>query len=222
MKMIKIEGVTKSIKGSMVLENVSMTAESGVVTGLSGINGSGKTMLMRVIAALVKPSDGMVEIDGKLLWRDMAFPDSVGVLIENPAFLDTYTGFANLEMIASIRNRVGKDRIGEVIRKVGLDPDDKKKYRKYSLGMKQRLGIAAAILEEPEIVLLDEPTNALDSAGVDILKDIVFEEKARGATVVITCHDQVILHELADKVYFMESGRIVGYEDVGEEVGGVE
>lgn len=220
--MIKIEGVTKSIKGSMVLENVSMTAESGVVTGLSGINGSGKTMLMRVIAALVKPSDGMVEIDGKLLWRDMAFPDSVGALIENPAFLDTYTGFANLEMIASIRNRVGKDRIGEVIRKVGLDPDDKKKYRKYSLGMKQRLGIAAAILEEPEIVLLDEPTNALDSAGVDILKDIVFEEKARGATVVITCHDQVILHELADKVYFMESGRIVGYEDVGEEVGGVE
>ena len=222
MKMIKIEGVTKSIKGSMVLENVSMTAESGVVTGLSGINGSGKTMLMRVIAALVKPSDGMVEIDGKLLWRDMAFPDSVGALIENPAFLDTYTGFANLEMIASIRNRGGKDRIGEVIRKVGLDPDDKKKYRKYSLGMKQRLGIAAAILEEPEIVLLDEPTNALDSAGVDILKDIVFEEKARGATVVITCHDQVILHELADKVYFMESGRIVGYEDVGEEVGGVE
>lgn len=218
--MITIDKVSKDINGVCVLQDICMTANPGRVTGLSGINGSGKTMLMRAIAALIKPTEGTIEIDGKQLWRDIAFPNSIGVLIENPAFLDTYTGFKNLDMIASIRQRIDREQIRETIRKVGLDPDDKKKYRKYSLGMKQRLGIAAAIMEKPDIVLLDEPTNALDSKGVDILKKLVWEERQRGATVVITCHDHAILRELADEIYFMEEGRVTNHEVLDKEAGG--
>lgn len=130
-------------------------------------------------------------------------------MIENPAFLDNYSGFANLKMLAEIRNIITDENIREVISRVGLDPDDKKKYKKYSLGMKQRLGIAGAIMEQPDILLLDEPTNALDTKGVEMLKNIVQEEKKRGALIVLTCHDAEILEEMADEIYFMENGRII-------------
>lgn len=148
-------------------------------------------------------------INGKEIGKDMDFPDNLGLLIENPAFLDNYSGFANLKMLAEIRNIITDENIWEVISRVGLDPDDKKKYKKYSLGMKQRLGIAGAIMEQPDILLLDEPTNALDTKGVEMLKNIVQEEKKRGALIVLTCHDAEILEEMADEIYFMENGRII-------------
>ena len=206
---IKIEHVTKKFKDHVVVDDVSMKLESGTVTGLKGINGSGKTMLMRLMCGLILPTEGKVLIEGKELGKDMDFPDSLGLLIENPAFLDNYSGFANLKMLAEIRNIITDENIREVISRVGLDPDDKKKYKKYSLGMKQRLGIAGAIMEQPDILLLDEPTNALDTKGVEMLKNIVQEEKKRGALIVLTCHDAEILEEMADEIYFMENGRII-------------
>ena len=209
MTKIQLENVTKRFKEHTVVDSVSMELVSGSVTGLKGINGSGKTMLMRLMCGLILPTEGRIMINGKELGKDMDFPDNLGLLIENPAFLDNYSGFANLKMLAEIRNIITDENIWEVISRVGLDPDDKKKYKKYSLGMKQRLGIAGAIMEQPDILLLDEPTNALDTKGVEMLKNIVQEEKKRGALIVLTCHDAEILEEMADEIYFMENGRII-------------
>ena len=141
---IKITDVNKTIKKAPILRDINLEFTGGKVYGLRGKNGSGKTMLMRVICGLISATEGTVEIDGKILGKDMTFPDSVGVLIENPAFIGNYTGFKNLKVLASIQNRVDDEHIREVIRQVGLDPDDKRTYRKYSLGMKQKLGIAAS------------------------------------------------------------------------------
>ena len=205
MTKIQLENVTKRFKEHTVVDSVSMELVSGSVTGLKGINGSGKTMLMRLMCGLILPTEGRIMINGKEIGKDM----DLGLLIENPAFLDNYSGFANLKMLAEIRNIITDENIREVISRVGLDPDDKKKYKKYSLGMKQRLGIAGAIMEQPDILLLDEPTNALDTKGVEMLKNIVQEEKKRGALIVLTCHDAEILEEMADEIYFMENGRII-------------
>lgn len=205
---IVLNYVSKTIRGIEVLQNVSLRMDAGRVTGLEGVNGSGKTMVMRVIAGLVKPTSGTVEIDGRELGELMAFPPSIGLLIENPAFLPSRSGTENLELLASINNRIGSEQIEQVIAMVGLDPHDRRPFKKYSLGMKQRLGIAAAIMESPDIVLLDEPTNALDSSGVTMVKRVVAAQRARGATVVLTCHDREILYELADEVYAMAEGRI--------------
>ena len=209
MTKIQLENVTKRFKEHTVVDSVSMELVSGSVTGLKGINGSGKTMLMRLMCGLILPTEGRIMINGKEIGKDMDFPDNLGLLIENPAFLDNYSGFANLKMLAEIRNIITDENIREVISRVGLDPDDKKKYKKYALGMKQRLGIAGAIMEQPDILLLDEPTNALDTKGVEMLKNIVQEEKKRGALIVLTCHDAEILEEMADEIYFMENGRII-------------
>jgi ABC-2 type transport system ATP-binding protein len=187
--------------------------ESGEIIGLKGVNGSGKTMLMRLIAGLILPTGGRILIDGEELGKDITFPRSIGILIENPAFLDSYSGFKNLQMLASIKGVVGDDDVRAAIERVRLDPDDKKKYRKYSLGMKQRLGIAAAVMERPDIVILDEPTNALDSDGVEVVKEILREEKKRGALVIISCHDFETLKSLSDRMYLIEAGRLKEYSE---------
>ncbi|MDY5577957.1 MAG: ATP-binding cassette domain-containing protein [Lachnospiraceae bacterium] len=209
MTKIEIKNVTKKFRNHTVIDNVSLEMRSGTVTGLRGINGSGKTMLMRLICGLILPTEGEILINGKVLGKDMDFPESLGFLIENPAFLESYSGFDNLKMLANVKRCISDQEIMDVISRVGLDPTDKKKYKKYSLGMKQRLGIAGAIMEKPDIVLLDEPTNALDTKGIDMLKKIVSSEKERGALVVLTCHDTAILEEMADEIHFMEDGRIV-------------
>lgn len=208
MTVIEIKNVTKRFHKNVVIDHVSLKITSGTIVGVRGINGSGKTMLMRLMCGLILPTEGTVSINGKVLGKDMDFPESVGLLIENPSFLDNYSGFDNLKMLASVREIISDEEIKEAIRLVGLDPEDKKKFRKYSLGMKQRLGIAGAIMEHPDIVLLDEPANALDTAGIEILKTVVAKEKKRGALVVLTCHDTKILEEMADEIYFMENGRI--------------
>ena len=160
--MIKLEDVSKNIKDRIVLDHINFTFEDGKVYGLKGINGSGKTMLMRLIAGLIFPSDGKIFVSEKELGRDISFPESIGLLLENPVFLDRYTGLENLKLLAELSGSVDVEKLKQILIKVGLDPDDKRKYRNYSLGMKQRIGIAAAIMDEPSILLLDEPINALD------------------------------------------------------------
>lgn len=206
--MIYVGGVTKVIGKQIVLDNVTATFPTGSIIGFQGINGSGKTMLLRVIAGLIKPTEGVVSIDGKRLWKDIPMPESMGVLIENPAFLDPYTGFQNLAMLASLKGNHNKRAIGAALRSVGLDPTDKRKYRKYSLGMKQRLGIAAAIVNAPDVVLLDEPTNALDESGLEMLNQVIVDQKKRGATVLIASHDRQFLESLADGILLFDKGKV--------------
>lgn len=151
-------------------------------------------------------------INGRELKKEMDFPESIGVLIDSPAFLDGYSAYDNLRYMASVKNKVSGEEIKDLLKKVELADAGKKKYKYFSLGMKQRLGIAAAIMEHPDIILIDEPTNALDSKGVEMVKCILQQEKERGALIVLTCHDYSVLKELSDSIYFIEEGRVVGYE----------
>lgn len=208
---IKISHVSKTIKNNPVIKDISMELQSGAVYGFKGINGSGKTMLMRLISGLIRPSQGEISMNGKILGKDISFPNSIGVFLENPAFLDAYSGFNNLKLLASIKSVASDEDIRNTLLRVGLDPDSNKKYKKYSLGMKQRLGIAAAIMEKPEIVILDEPTNSLDEDGVDLVKHIVRNEKERGALVIVSCHDEEILKGVSDEVFLLEQGRLIGH-----------
>ena len=206
---IVFDHVTKVIGKNTVLEHINCTIQTGNITGLKGINGSGKTMMMRLIAGLIYPTEGQIIVDGKIVGKDVSFPPSLGVLLENPAFLDPYSGYENLKLLAGINHSISADEINQALSRVGLLENKDKKYKKYSLGMKQRLGIAAAIMEHPSVLLLDEPTNSLDESGVDLVKQIVREERARGATVVLSCHDAAILEDLADEIISIEYGRIV-------------
>lgn len=208
---IKISHVSKTIKNNPVIKDISMELQSGAVYGFKGINGSGKTMLMRLISGLIRPTQGEISMNGKILGKDISFPNSIGVFLETPAFLDAYSGFNNLKLLASIKSVASDEDIRNTLLRVGLDPDSNKKYKKYSLGMKQRLGIAAAIMEKPEIVILDEPTNSLDEDGVDLVKHIVRNEKERGALVIVSCHDEGILKGMSDEVFLLEQGRLIGH-----------
>lgn len=208
---VRLEDYCKSFKSAEVLKNVNLTLESGKVIGLKGKNGSGKTMLMRAISGLILPTSGKVYINDKELGRQISFPPSIGILIENPSFISNYTGFKNLKILASIQNRISDDEIRDAIRKVGLDPDDKRTFKKYSLGMKQRLGIAAAIMERPDIVILDEPINALDEAGAGLIKGLLDELKANGSLIIIACHDTEELNYLSDEIYEIYDGEITGH-----------
>lgn len=208
---VRLEDYCKSFKSAEVLKNINLTLESGKVIGLKGKNGSGKTMLMRAISGLILPTSGKVYINDKELGRQISFPPSIGILIENPSFISNYTGFKNLKILASIQNRISDDEIRDAIRKVGLDPDDKRTFKKYSLGMKQRLGIAAAIMERPDIVILDEAINALDEAGAGLIKGLLDELKANGSLIIIACHDTEELNYLSDEIYEIYDGEITGH-----------
>lgn len=205
---ISINAASKYIRGNLILQNVDISLTGGKIYGLQGPNGSGKTMLMRLICGLMRPNKGAVYIDGKQLHKELDFPGSLGMLIENPAFLPQYTGVENLRLLAEIKGIAGIEDIRRTLLAVGLDPDDKRKYRKYSLGMKQRLGIAAAVMEKPELILLDEPTNALDDSGVEQICSLIRRERDRGALVILACHDASILEKLADEIYTVIDGRV--------------
>ena len=208
MSEIVVNEVSKSIYGVPIINSVSMTLVSGNVYGFQGINGSGKTMLMRLICGLIYPTKGEIVIDGKRLGKEITFPQSEGLLLENPAFLDSYTGFENLEMLASIKNIITREEIHEAITSVGLEPLYKLKYKMFSLVLKQRLGIAAAIMEKPDILILDEPTNSLDSSGVSLVKTIIAKERERGAIIILACHDLPVLQDVSDEIFLLEQGKI--------------
>lgn len=198
---IVLENVEKKIKGVQILNNIDLSFEPGKIYGLHGRNGSGKTMLLRMIAGLIRPTKGRVLINNKVLHKDIDFPESIGVVIEEPDFWSNYTGVQALKTLADIKKKISIDEIHEAISRVGLEPKDKRTTRKYSLGMIQRLGIAQAIMEKPDILLLDEPTNGLDKSGVVIVEDIIKEEAKRGATVILASHiinDLNLCHKLIE------------------------
>ena len=210
MTTIQLTDVVKDIKGKRIIDHVSLQMESGKISGLKGVNGSGKTMLMRLIAGLITPTSGSILINGKRLGKDITFPESIGILIENPAFLDAYSGFDNLKMLASIQKKITDDHIRETLSLVGLDPYDKKKYRKYSLGMKQRLGIAMALLGSPKLLVLDEPANALDAAGMKQVRDLLRTLcRDWGTTVFLSSHLLSEVEQIADTVGILHRGRLL-------------
>ena len=214
MSEIKIEDLSKQIKGALILDKVSITLTSGKIYGLRGKNGSGKTMLMRAMAGLLIPDAGFVLINGKTLHKDISFPESIGILIENPSFLPQYTGFKNLKLLAGLTGGISDEDIKTALDRVGLDPEDKRTYRKYSLGMKQKLGIANAIMGEPDIIILDEPINALDEESVKKIKKVLLEIRDKDKLIIIACHDREELEYLSDIIYEIKDGSIVDRKEI--------
>ncbi len=207
---IEIKNVTKIIKKTKVIDSVSLKFEGGKIYGLSGKNGCGKTMLMRLISGLIYPTTDEIIINDKILGRDCSFPESIGLLIENPAFLTDYTAYENLKMLnGMVGKKLSKEEILDVIESVGLDPKDKRKYYKFSLGMKQRLGIAAAIMGKPEVILLDEPINAIDVDGVSEIRNLIRDLRDEDRVIVIACHDKEEMEYMADEIIYMKDGKIV-------------
>lgn len=213
METIKIENASKKIKDTVIYENIDMVCESGSIVGLIGKNGAGKTMLLKSICGLTNYTGGEITVLGKKIGKDVEIPDSVGVIIEVPGFLPNLSGYKNLKYLADIKGKIGKDRIFEVIRQVGLDPESKKHVGKYSLGMRQRLGIAQALMEDPEILLLDEPMNGLDNKGVAEIKEILKDLRKRNKTIILASHHMEDIDELCDKVVVMDSGKIIDRYD---------
>ncbi len=214
---IKIDDYCKKIRGVNILNNISFIFESGKCYGLKGKNGSGKTMLMRAVCGLIKATSGTISIDGEILGKDISFPRSIGALIENPSFIGQYTGFHNLKILADIQGKIDDNKIRQTLEEIGLEPNDKKTVKKYSLGMKQKLGIAAAFMEEPDIIILDEPINTLDEKSVERVKKMISNAKNRGAVLIVACHDTEELNILADEIIYIEEGRITNYEKNVEE-----
>lgn len=206
--MIKLENVSKKIKSNYVLQNVSYTFEDGKVYGLYGHNGSGKTMLLRAISGLIHPDQGVLYINGKQLHKEISFPEDTGIVIENMELLPRYSALDNLKLLAKIRKKATEKDMIAALKRVGLDPTSTKKVKKYSLGMKQRLNIAQAIFENQKIILLDEPTNALDESGVNFIYQIIQEEQKKGAIIILATHHKEDLKELCDITLKIENGKI--------------
>lgn len=204
--MVEIKNYCKSIKSRPILNNVSYNFEYGKIYGIYGHNGSGKTMLLRAIAGLLVPDSGSVVIDGKVLHKDMSFPPSIGIVIENMNLLPQYNAFDNLKILGKIKKTATDEDIKTALERVGLKSD--LKVKKFSLGMKQRLNIAQSVFEKQKIILLDEPTNALDNDGVQLIYKLLKEEKERGALVVITTHHKEDLEEVCDVVLEMTEGEL--------------
>lgn len=207
--MIKLDNAMKTINKKTVLDHISYEFEDGKIYGLYGINGSGKTMLLRAVAGLLLLNSGTIEIDNQILNKDIDFPNSIGIIIENMEMLGEYDAFTNLEIISDIKKVVSKDDINNVLDKVGLKQFEKLKVRKYSLGMKQRLNIAQAIMEKPKYLLLDEPFNALDDSGRSMLYSILKEEKDNGTTIIIAHHYKEELLKVCDVVLEIKDGKIM-------------
>lgn len=203
-----VEDIVKSFKGIMVLDHVNISFEKGKIHGIIGRNGSGKTVLIKIICGLVQPDEGHVRVNGKEIGKDVDFPENIGVIIEAPGFLPSLSAYKNLDYLASLRGVIGKEQIRSAISMVGLDPDDKKHVGKYSLGMKQRLGIAQAIMENPEILILDEPMNALDKNGVAEIRELLLRLKKEGKTILIVSHNSEDIRMLCDTVHEMDGGKL--------------
>lgn len=207
-EVISIENLSKSFKGKTVLSNINLHFEKGKIYGIVGDNGSGKTVLLKLICGFLKPDTGKVTVNGKVVGRGRDFPEDTGIIIEAPGFLPNYSGMKNLEYLASIRGKVGKTDIRAAMRTVGLDPESKQKVGKYSLGMKQRLGIAQAIMENQSLLVLDEPMNALDKAAVAEMRELFLRFKQEGRTLLIISHNDEDISTLCDEVYEFDGTNI--------------
>lgn len=203
------ENVSKYIGKKKILDNINLELESGKVYGFVGRNGSGKTMLFRALSGLMKSDSGRIVYNNQELHKEIQILPDLGIVIENAGLYPEFSGYKNLKLLADLQHKIGDEQIIEAIRRVGLNPDDKRPVRKYSLGMKQRIIIAQAIMESPSVLMLDEPTNAIDENGVKELRNIIQEEKEKGALVLIASHNKEDIRILADSVVYMSEGKIV-------------
>ena len=205
---ISVNHVTKKFKEATVLHDVNVEFKKAEIHGLIGRNGSGKTMLMKCICGLVPITSGTIIINQKQIGKDIQIPDNIGVIIETPGFLPNYSGYQNLLFLSKIKGTISRDQIKQSIRKVGLNPEDKKPVGKYSLGMRQRLGLAQAIMENPELLILDEPMNGLDKEGVSDMRTLLLEQKKQGKTIILASHSAEDIDVLCDSVSEMEHGKL--------------
>ncbi len=210
---IELIHVTKKFGQELVLKEVNLTLEQGRVYGIVGNNGSGKTVLMKCICGFLIPTTGLIRVFGSSIGQDVDFPESLGVIIETPGFLTNLTGRKNLEILAGMRGKIGPAEILQVLEKVGLDPALKKPVANYSLGMRQRLGIAQAIMEDPKLLILDEPFNGLDKHGVGEIRKLLLELKEEGKTILLASHNEEDIRILCDEVYEMDGGVLRKCED---------
>lgn len=208
MSVIEVKNVTKKWGNNTVLNSVNLTAERSEIIGIIGHNGSGKTVLMKCICGFITPDSGEITVSGKRLGKDIDIPKNIGLIIETPGFLPNFSGFSNLWQLAKIRGKISKDDVRSVMKTVGLDPDEKKHVGKYSLGMRQRLGIAQAIMETPGILMLDEPMNGLDKDGVNDMRELLLKLKADGKTIIVASHNSVDIDVLCDKVFEITKGNL--------------
>ena len=206
--MIEIQNVTKVYGKQTVLSCVSATLEAGRIYGLVGINGSGKTTLMRCICGFTHPTSGKIIVNGDEIGKKVDFPKRTGIIIETPGFLPHYSGLRNLLLLAGVSHGATKERAAQVMRQVKLDPDEKKPVAQYSLGMRQRLGIAQAIMEDPEILILDEPFNGLDNDGVEKMRELFLALRAQGKTIILASHNQTDINTLCDEVFEIDAGKL--------------
>lgn len=207
------EEVTKSIKGKRILQNVSLEMQTGLVYGFCGRNGSGKTMLFRALSGLMRIDSGRICWKGQELHKDFSVLPSLGIVLEHAELYPNLTGLENLSYLAGFKGIIGKEEMCEALERVGLEPYDKRVYGKYSMGMKQRLAIAQAIMERPEVIMLDEPTNGLDEAGVQEIRTLVGQERERGALILLASHNKEDMNLLADHVNRVVDGRLTGEEE---------
>lgn len=203
---ISVENVSLKIKKTEILNNVSAEFEEGKIHGLIGRNGSGKTMLMKCICGFIHPTAGKITVDGKVVGDDVDFPKDMGIIIETPGFIPYYSGYKNLKLLAGLNNKIGKEEILKTMEQVGLDSKLKRHVKKYSLGMRQRLGLAQAIMENPKILILDEPFNGLDKDGVKDMREYLLSYKEQGKTILIASHSAEDISILCDTVCEMDKG----------------
>lgn len=206
----EIKNVSKRFGDETVVREVSLSLEPGRIYGIAGRNGSGKTVLFKMLIGFLKPTTGRIFVNGKEIGKDRDFAEDVGIIIETPGFLGGFSGYKNLEYLAGIKKRIGKEEIRRSMEKVGLDPDSRKKVKKYSLGMRQRLGIAQAIMEEPKLLILDEPMNGLDRQGAEEIRGLFLKLRGEGVTILLASHHKEDMELLCDKVYEMEDGCLWG------------
>ena len=204
--MIKVNDVFLTIKNVPILVNVNTSFEQGQIHGLIGRNGSGKTMLMKCICGFVKPTSGKITVNGKVIGKDCDFPENTGIIIETPGFIPYYSGYKNLKLLADLNKKISKEDIIQTMKRVGLSPELKRHVRKYSLGMRQRLGLAQAIMENPDLLILDEPMNGLDKDGVNDMRQYLLDLKAQGKTIIIASHSAEDISVLCDTVCEMDKG----------------
>ena len=212
MSKIEIQNVSREFKKTEIRHEVNLTLESGKLYGLVGRNGSGKTVLMKIICGFLAPTKGQVLVANKRIGKDVDFIPNAGVIIETPVFLPYLSGFQNLKNLADIQRKIGADKIRQVMEQVGLDPDSKKRVGKYSLGMRQRLGIAQAIMEDPDILILDEPMNGLDKEGVSDMKHLFQSLKSEGKLILLASHIQSDVDFLSDEIFEMNRGVLTPYQ----------
>ena len=209
MNVIEITSLNLTLTKTEILKNINLTFEKGKIHGLIGRNGSGKTMLMKCICGFVKPTNGEIKVNGEIVGKDCDFTKNMGIIIETPGFIPYYSGYKNLKLLADLNKKADKDKIRETMKKVGLDPDLKRHVRKYSLGMRQRLGLAQAIMEDPEILILDEPFNGLDKDGVKDMRTYLLDLKEQGKTILIASHNSEDISVLCNTVQEMDKGMII-------------